>query len=58
MLNKMHVIQDVNEEEIEGIVEKQESEDQTQLKWLTELREKCQTFLKMLPEDLELLERN
>lgn len=57
LLSKLNTIQDVNEEEIQDIKESKKDE-QTQIKWLTELKEKCQAFIALLPEDLPLLERN
>lgn len=54
----MIIIQDVNEEEIGDIKESKEKDGETQLKWLAELKTKCQAFLNILPLDLPLLERN
>lgn len=45
----MIIIQDVNEEEIGDIKESKEKDGETQLKWLAELKTKCQAFLNILP---------
>lgn len=48
----------MNEEQIGDIKENSEKEEHSTLKWLTELRSKCQAYIQILPNDLPLLERN
>ena len=59
LIHKLQTIQDLNEEEIEVIKEsKDEDEAGNQLKWLLELSKRCKTYLKLLPNDIPLLQRN